>query len=620
VGLPSLAIRPYLPTLAVLVTGLLVVTCAFFWFRGQEEINQAAEFDRQAIVLHASVERGIQSSLQPVLSIAALWNAVPSVERAQFHAFVRSFLQEAPEIQALEWAPRISDSARASAELKAQRDGYPDFRISDRGSDGQLIPAAERLEYFPVYYIEPWVGNHVALGFDLASEPIRRAVLEQARDSGIPKATAGITLVQETGTQAGFLYFVPVYAAGFPHDTVEERRESLVGFALGVYRIGNLVDIALRGIDRTDAILDVYDVTIPESPTLLYSQTQQPNAPAVLPTVENRGEVSLLGHTDTFDVGGRRWALVSVPSARYLAAHRVRVSWAILAAGLAIVFFGASAIFVRSRSAYQLERVNAALHEANSSLTQANRKTELLLNTAGEGIFGVSRDGKVIFVNEAAANLLGTTSSGLLGRVRPDFTLPGWPEARSSPDNALYRVLEDSVGDELLNSTFWRFDGTAFPVQFVTRPTREQGELIGATITFSDITRRKQAEEAEQRAIRVQGQLEGVRYAARELAHSLNNALSLPTAVVDLVKSESTISSSLRDMACRAATRLELARDCVRQLQQVVRVETKDTVVGTALDVEQSAKAPASGASPAQVPDPTLEAQDPQNQSSRIAR
>ena len=85
------------------------------------------------------------------------------------------------------------------------------------------MPADFREEYFPVYYVEPYQGNEAALGFDLASNPVRLEALNKSRDSGQGVATARITLVQESEDQFGFLVFRPIYRNGFPAETMAVR-------------------------------------------------------------------------------------------------------------------------------------------------------------------------------------------------------------------------------------------------------------------------------------------------------------------------------------------------------------------------------------------------------------
>lgn len=74
-----------------------------------------------------------------------------------------------------------------------------------------MVIAEERQEYFPVYYVEPLIGNEAAFGFDLGSNSTRLEALEKSRDTAAPQVTASITLVQENAKQKGFLAFLPIY-------------------------------------------------------------------------------------------------------------------------------------------------------------------------------------------------------------------------------------------------------------------------------------------------------------------------------------------------------------------------------------------------------------------------
>jgi CHASE1-domain containing sensor protein len=60
-----------------------------------------------------------------------------------------------------------------------------------------MVPASSRVEYFPVFYVEPYSGNELALGFNLASNSVRRAAITHSRKTGKLTATARVTLVQE---------------------------------------------------------------------------------------------------------------------------------------------------------------------------------------------------------------------------------------------------------------------------------------------------------------------------------------------------------------------------------------------------------------------------------------
>lgn len=85
------------------------------------------------------------------------------------------------------------------------------------------------------------------------------------------------------------------------------------------------------------------------------------------------------------------------------------------------------------------------------------------------------------------------------------------------------------------------------------------------------------------------GQLEGISLAARELAHLLNNDLSVPVGLVELLQDDPYRASALGEMLGEAAQGLDAAIERIKRLQQVVRVEMKQTPVGPALDLERSA-------------------------------
>ncbi|PMY01463.1 CHASE domain-containing protein, partial [Pseudomonas sp. GW460-13] len=88
--------------------------------------------------------------------------------------------------------------------------------------------------YAPIFYIEPLDGRNTrAAGFDMLSEPTRRATLEAARDSGEPRLTPGLAQVREAEAaqrQHGALIFLPVYAGEAAVSTVAQRRQAVLGY------------------------------------------------------------------------------------------------------------------------------------------------------------------------------------------------------------------------------------------------------------------------------------------------------------------------------------------------------------------------------------------------------
>ncbi len=135
------------------------------------------------------------------MHLRGMYNASEYVSPNEFDTFALTLILDYPGTQALEWIPRVPHAERLAFERAAEADGLIGFRITERSPEGETVPASDRDEYFPVYYVAPMEGNEAALGFDLASNPTRLKALSQARDTGEPIATARTTLVQEVGQQ-----------------------------------------------------------------------------------------------------------------------------------------------------------------------------------------------------------------------------------------------------------------------------------------------------------------------------------------------------------------------------------------------------------------------------------
>ena len=224
----------------VLGLGLILAVLAFNWMQEELARNARDRFEDISQQVAISFERNLLGSENALESIVALFASMSRVSRSEFQTLVTMHGGKRTGIQALEWIPRIAGMDRSEFEAAARMDGLEGFAFRQIGDDGMEL-ADRRDEYFPVFYVEPLDGNENALGFDLASNPARKAALEQARDNGMTVSSTRIRLVQEKSTQSGVVVFAPMYSGDIQPDTVEQRRRELTGFALGVFRIGDLL-------------------------------------------------------------------------------------------------------------------------------------------------------------------------------------------------------------------------------------------------------------------------------------------------------------------------------------------------------------------------------------------
>lgn len=166
------------------------------------------------------------------------------------------------------------------------------------------------------------------------------------------------------------------------------------------------------------------------------------------------------------------------------------------------------------------------------AIEAAYRERNLILNSAGEGIFGLDLDGKTTFANLAACKMLGFQEEELLGKGQHALihhTHPnGNPYARE--DCPIYAAFKDGNDHQESEEVFWRKDGSSFPVEYMSKPILDGGKIIGAVVTFTDITSRKAAEDELQFAYkkleeRIEERTQELND-AKELAEKHNHAKS----------------------------------------------------------------------------------------------
>jgi two-component system CheB/CheR fusion protein len=188
------------------------------------------------------------------------------------------------------------------------------------------------------------------------------------------------------------------------------------------------------------------------------------------------------------------------------------------------------------------------LVRARKEIAEREERIRLLLDSTAEAIYGIDLSGVCTFCNSACARLLGYDSPGaligkqmhrLIHHTRADGT-PYSPE--QSP---IFDSMRHRIGAHVDDEVIWRADGTPFPAEYWSHPIERDQEVIGAVVTFLDITERRQAE---------QDVLDGVRRREQFLAmlsHELRNPLAAILAATRVLES-----ASWADDGCHEAGRV----------------------------------------------------------------
>ncbi len=137
--------------------------------------------------------------------------------------------------------------------------------------------------------------------------------------------------------------------------------------------------------------------------------------------------------------------------------------------------------------------------QARKALMESEARNRHILESAGEGIFGLDMNGHTIFVNPAAGSMLGYSPEELIGASMHDLLHHTKSDGSAYPreECPICATFVDGSPHHVEDEIFWRKDGASFPVAYSSSPKRDElGQVSGAVVTFADITAKKEVEQA----------------------------------------------------------------------------------------------------------------------------
>lgn len=392
--------------LAALVLALCLGLTYGAWRNAHDASEQQvrADFDFRVRELVGNIVGRMQTYIQVLHGVQGLYASSQEVTRREFHAYlaVQQVDRHFPGIHGIGFLPLLSGAALARHEAGVRAEGYPGYVVRPHG---------QRAWHAPITYLEPLSeSNLLAFGYDIGSEPVRRAALEQARDTGQAAMTGNIHLVQDGGSaQAhGFLIVLPVYDNGLPHASVAQRRDALRAWVFAPFRMGDLM-AGVGGESARQLDLEIYDGAQLAEAALMYDSLPGALSSAASDSLLSQQTITIAGHAWTLRVRampGFDGELLARPRlvawTGLLASIVLALATWLLAAGRA----RAQAALARSSELTgQLEQGQASVLAMAEAAQRSQAMLRSILDSTIDGILVDNTDGRIFTSNRRFRDL-----------------------------------------------------------------------------------------------------------------------------------------------------------------------------------------------------------------------
>jgi diguanylate cyclase (GGDEF)-like protein/PAS domain S-box-containing protein len=426
-----------------------------------EHARLEQEFEMIADKNSMSLQSWLEGSKRTVYALSSYLSVIPQINQMTFNDYAERLIKENPYIQAAEWIPKVTDKDKFEYENN--------IKITSI-QDGKLKPAPRKESYYPVNYVYPGEKNKSAIGYDLSSNDLRNTALTKSLRLDKEVLTAPIQLVQTDLDSTGVLMFSPVKRAG-----------EFAGFSLVVLNLTKIISMNFSDRDLS-YLFSVHDL---ESGLAIYNYKNDGDK-----FKENPGVVS---YNKSFFVAGRQWQVTALASKNYIGQeYSSQVLISLLASVIFFILFNALLFITTGRKQIIQEKVD----EQALALDAEEKKNLLLLNSAGEGIYGLDCQGNTTFVNPAAAKMLGYTEAELIGLSMHEIIHHSHPGGTlyKKENCPMYAAIYDGSVHRRDDEVLWRKDGSSLWVDYTSTPIESDGVISGAVVVFTDISLRHNAE------------------------------------------------------------------------------------------------------------------------------
>ena len=383
-------LRPVLIALLVFAVGSVAV---FLFYRNQKNNfleRQIEQFEADVGQVIANFGKELDISKEALEIFRFDYQLYKTVNREKFAKTSNYFLKKSGSIRGFAYTPFITLAGRKGFEDEMQKQGFPDFHITERALSGEYIKAGERAFYLPLYFVEPVDDYDLALGFDLNSDPARSSAFRIARETNDLTITSPVTLIGDNDQKhVGIAMFNPVFENG------PDRNKKLSGYFCTVFNLNNFVQSILssNGANR-DMRLTIAETN--GSGTPIFSNA-------------DKEWIKRYGYTVVrkMSVLNREWVFSFYPAYQ-------KQDWtlmALLAAGIFLSLAVAAIVF-------------QSLSDNSKELRLSNERFAKVFNTSPSGnIITVLGTSIIVDANDSYTKLSGYSKEELIGKSAGDLSI-----------------------------------------------------------------------------------------------------------------------------------------------------------------------------------------------------
>ncbi|MFC5271808.1 CHASE domain-containing protein [Adhaeribacter terreus] len=353
--------------LVLLVSGLIVTVLFFRNELRWHDLNQQTYYQDQLEKIKQNITYRMQTYVDEQIAAGAFIASSEHVSRHEWRDFVAALQLDVnyPGINGLGFAVPVNKADSLAFTMETRRDRAAEFTIRGLG----LVPDAK--DFFVIKYLEPQLRNYKALGFDMGSEPIRRAAMEKARSTGKAAISDRVVLVQDNNRMPSFLIYVPIFRSEALADTAGKQ---FLGWAYAPFIAENFMKGVLRRELKRPNLpykVELYDGAKTDTSKLLYKSWV------------TRPDQTDSTYSTSFPVYNNQWTLRLLPVREYETAKGKTLAYVILFGGILLnilLFFLLRAFANTRKNALALaDEMTVELRELNQNLDRkvAERTQEL---------------------------------------------------------------------------------------------------------------------------------------------------------------------------------------------------------------------------------------------------